>query len=111
MKFLLLITAVTALSGCMASSLESQRPIFAAHSSKDVDTLNRCLAPKWVELRSSSTSIPTVGGYKIIASDDIFGALSIVHIDKAAQGGSDVKVYAVAKGWNDHWGSAARSCI
>ncbi|WP_284973961.1 hypothetical protein [Atlantibacter hermannii] len=111
MKYLFLITTVIALSGCMASSLESQRPIFSAHSNKDVDTLNRCLAPKWVELRSSSTSIPTERGYKIIASDDIFGALSIAHIEKAVQGGSDVKVYAVAKGWNDHWGTAARSCI
>lgn len=111
MKNILLIFTIMTLSGCMASSLESQQPIYSAHSSKNVDVINRCLAPKWVELRSSSTSIPTESGYKIVASDDIFGALSIVHINKAPQGGSDINVYAVAKGWNDHWGSAARACI
>lgn len=99
------------LAGCMASSLESQSPIFSGHSEKSADALNRCIAPKWIELRSSSTSIPTETGYKIIASDDIFGALSIVKVDESATGGSDVKVYAVARGINDHWATAARACM
>lgn len=99
------------LAGCSVNSLESQTPIFFEHSNKSTDEVNRCLAPKWLELRSSSSSIPTESGYKITASDDIFGALSVVTIDKSASGGSDVKVYAVAKGWNDHWAKAARSCI
>ncbi len=99
------------LSGCMASSLESQAPIYSGHSNKSVDATNRCLAPKWVELRSSATSIPTESGYKLIASDDIFGALSIAKIDTNPAGGSDVTVYAVARGFNDHWATAARSCI
>ncbi len=111
MKKILLALAIVGLSGCMASSLESQKPIYEGHSQKDADALNRCLAPKWVELRPSSSSIPTETGYKITASDDIFGALAIANVDKDNSGGSNVSVYAVAKGWNDHWGNAARSCM
>lgn len=107
----LLFTLVIALAGCSVNSLESQKPIFSEHTSKSTDQVNKCLAPKWVELRSSSSSIPTESGYKITASDDIFGALSVVNIDKSQNGGSDIKVYAVAKGWNDHWAMAARSCL
>lgn len=99
------------LSGCMASSLENQKPVYEGRTSKSIDEVNRCLSPKWVELKPSSSSIPTAEGYKIIASDDIFGALAIAKIGKNSSGGSDVSVYAVAKGWNDHWGSAARSCM
>jgi hypothetical protein len=40
----------------------------------------------------------------------IFSVLSVVY-DKSINGGSDVKVYAVAKGWNDHWANAARACL
>ncbi|HDR2402466.1 hypothetical protein [Enterobacter sp. KB-280D8] len=109
-KFILALGIISA-AGCSVSSLESQKPIFSGHSQKSVDQLNRCIAPKWVELRSSSTSIPTETGYKITASDDIFGALSVVNIDSSSSGGSDVKVYAVAKGWNDHWGKAVHSCL
>jgi len=105
------LALIFGLAGCSVSSLESQKPILSEHSAKNVDQVNRCLTPKWVELRSSSTSIPTESGYKITASDDIFGALSVVNIDKSINGGSDIKVYAVAKGWNDHWANAARSCI
>ncbi|EOI1327360.1 TPA: hypothetical protein ACIJOS_001847 [Citrobacter koseri] len=111
MKKICMALFVIGAVGCSVSSLESQGPIFSEHTTKTVDEVNRCLAPKWVELRSSSTSIPTESGYKITASDDIFGALSVVNIDKSPNGGSDVKVYAVAKGWNDHWASAARSCM
>lgn len=110
MKKILLVLAV-GLAGCSVNSLESQKPIFSQYTSKSPDQVNRCLAPKWLELRSSSSSIPTESGYKITASDDIFGALSIVNIDKAEKGGSDVKVFAVARGWNDHWATAARSCL
>jgi len=99
------------MSGCAVSSLESQKPIFTAHSLKTADALNRCVAPKWIELRSTSSSIPTESGYKIIASDDIFGALSVVNINESANGGSDIEVFAVARGFNDHWEKAASSCI
>lgn len=111
MKKLLIAFCVLVISGCMASSLESQNPIYTGHSNKDIDVLNRCLAPKWVELKPSSSSIPTETGYKITASDDMFGALAIAKIDKDTSGGSIVSVYAVAKGWNDHWSTAAKSCM
>lgn len=111
MKNLFLCLSILGVTGCSVTSLESQKPIFSEHTTKTVDEVNRCLAPKWVEMRSSSSSIPTETGYKITASDDIFGALSVVNIDKSANGGSDVKVFAVAKGWNDHWAAAARSCL
>ena len=111
MNKIILPVIFLSLVGCSVTSLEKKEPILSAHSKKSADEVNRCLAPKWVELRSSSSSIPTESGYKITASDDIFGALSIVNIDKAEKGGSDVKVFAVAKGWNDHWATAARSCL
>lgn len=111
MNKLILTFFIIGLSGCSVSSLENQKPIFSEHTTKSVDQVNRCLAPKWVELRSSSSSVPTEAGYKITASDDIFGALSVANIDKSKSGGSDVKVYAVAKGLNDHWATAARSCL
>ena len=111
MKKIILPIFIFLLMGCSVSSLEEQKPILSEHSTKTVDEVNRCLAPKWVELRSSSSSIHTESGYKITASDDIFGALSVVNIDKSATGGSDIKVYAVAKGWNDHWATPARSCL
>ncbi|MGQ7120066.1 hypothetical protein ACUN9Z_19790 [Escherichia sp. HC-CC4] len=111
MKKIILPIFIFMLMGCSVTSLEEQKPILAEHSVKSADDINRCLAPKWVELRSSSSSIPTESGYKITASDDIFGALSVVNIDKSKNGGSDVKVYAVAKGLNDHWATAARSCL
>ncbi|EMC7879036.1 hypothetical protein VLI38_004750 [Enterobacter roggenkampii] len=111
MKKIILSIFIFLQMGCSVSSLEEQKPILSEHSTKTVDEVNRCLAPKWVELRYSSSSIPTESGYKITASDDIFGALSVVNIDKSEAGGSDVKVFAVAKGWNDHWATAARSCL
>lgn len=111
MKKMLLSMFIFMLMGCSVSSLEEQKPILSEHSTKTVDEVNRCLSPKWVELRSSSSSIPTESGYKITASDDIFGALSVVNIDKSEEGGSEIKVYAVAKGLNDHWATAARSCL
>lgn len=111
LKKLLSLIFYALLTACSTGSLEAQKPIFEMHTDKDIDTVNRCIAPKWLELRASSTSIPTASGYKITASDDIFGALSIVNIDKSSGSGSDVKVYAVARGWNDHWANAAKSCM
>ena len=111
MKKITLLILIVGLIGCSVSSLEKQKPILSEHTTKTIDEVNRCLAQKWVELRSSSSSIPTESGYKITASDDIFGALSVVNIDKSINGGSDVKVFAVAKGWNDHWANAARNCL
>ena len=111
MKTKFSIVLCLALTACSTSSLESKVPVFSGYTQKDIDSVNRCLAPKWVELRSSSSSIPTETGYKIIASDDIFGAISTATVDKSKNGGSDVKVYALSKGWNDPWGNAARSCL
>lgn len=111
MKTYLSIAVCLVLTACSTASLESQSPVFSGHTARDIDSVNRCLAPKWVELRPSSSSIPTENGFKITASDDIFGALSIATIDKSKNGGSDVKVFAVARGWNDHWATAARSCL
>lgn len=111
MRVYFAIAMCLSLTACSSASLESQQPVFSGHTQKDIDMVNRCLAPKWVELRPSSSSIPTETGYKITATDDMFGALSIVTIDKSKSGGSDVKVFAVARGWNDHWATAARMCM
>ncbi|MCZ7836030.1 hypothetical protein [Atlantibacter hermannii] len=109
-NFLLALLAL-GLTGCSTSSLEKDSPIFAGHSSKSPDEFNKCLAPKWVALKASSASIPTSTGFQISSSDEWFGAVSLVKIDKASDGGSNIKVYALSKGWNDPWGSAARSCL
>lgn len=111
MKKTALILSVLLLSGCMVSSLESQEPIYSGHSKKSVNEINKCLAPKWVELRPSSSIIPTESGYKIIASDDLLGTVSIAKIEADENDSSNVIVYAISKGWNDPWGNAARSCI
>jgi len=111
MKILLLITLLFGISGCSTTNLANEAPIFAGHSSKSPDEMNRCLSPKWVALKASSTSVPTKDGYQISSSDEWMGAVSLVKIGKAANGGSDIKVYALSKGWNDPWGSAARSCL
>lgn len=111
MKKLLISLCLVGLAGCSTTGLESGEPIFAGHSLKSPDEINKCLAPKWVVLKASSTSIPTENGYQISSSDDWFGAVSLVKIEKATGGGSNVKVYALSKGWNDPWGNAARTCI
>ena len=59
MKKIILPIFIFLLMGCSVSALEEQKPILSEHSTKTVDEVNRCLAPKWVELRSSSSSIPT----------------------------------------------------
>lgn len=111
MKRLFITALAFVLAGCSTTGLESGKPIFTGHSLKSPEQINKCLAPKWVALRSSSTSIPTDIGYQISSSDDWFGALSLVTIKNSATNGSDVKVYAAAKGWNDPWGEATRSCM
>ncbi|EMM5415358.1 hypothetical protein RVW32_000812 [Citrobacter amalonaticus] len=111
MKKLAFTLFIFLLSGCSTTGLEQDDPIYSGHSTKSPDELNKCIAPKWVALKASSTSIPTDNGYQISSSDDWFGAVSLVKIEKSASGGSTVKVYALSKGWNDPWGNAARSCM
>lgn len=111
MKKIILILSAIALSGCMADSLEKQAPIYQGHSAKNVDQLNRCITPKWQDLKPSTNSAPTENGYRVLSSEDIFGALAIARIEPSINGGADVKVYAVARGFNDHWASAVRSCM
>ncbi|CDQ13868.1 hypothetical protein NUBL22007_39290 [Klebsiella pneumoniae] len=111
MKKTALLFSMFMLSGCMASSLESQEPIYSGNSQKSIDKISKCLAPKWVELRPSSSVIPTETGYKIVASDDLLGTVSIAKIEPSKEGGSNVHVYAISKGWNDPWGKAAKSCM
>ena len=62
-------------------------------------------------MNPSSSSIPIEFGYKIVATKGLLGVLSIAKIESNSKGGSDVNVYAVARGWNDHWEVAARSCM
>ncbi|MBD1229268.1 hypothetical protein [Xenorhabdus griffiniae] len=111
MKKLLFIVFSFISVGCTTTSLESQDPIYAGETTKSAEQVNKCLAPKWIELRASSNSIPTGTGYKLVSSDDIFGALSVAVINEKGGGGSTVKVYAASKGTNDPWGNAARQCM
>lgn len=111
MKKLLISFALVGLAGCSTTGLEERQPIYIGHSSKSPETMNKCLAPKWVALKTTSTSVPTDTGYQISSSDEWMGAVSLVKIDKTEDGGSDLKVYALSKGWNDPWGKAARSCF
>lgn len=111
MKKILLVLVIVGLYGCSTTGLEKDDPIYVGHSKKSPDEINKCLAPKWVALKASSTSVPTEAGYQVSSSDDWFGAVSLAKIDKSTDGGSDVKVFVLSKGWNDPWGSAARACM
>ena len=111
MKKIIVLFSALALAGCMADSLETQIPIYEGHSTKSTDQLNRCITPKWQELKPTTNSAPTETGYRVLSSEDLFGALAIARIDTSNNGGSDVKVYAVARGFNDHWATAVRSCM
>lgn len=111
MKRILLVLACLILSSCSTVDLEKNQPIFSGHTVKSPDSFNKCLAPKWVALKSSSTSVPTENGYQISSSDDWMGSVSLVKIEHSKDGGSDITVYALSKGWNDPWGSTARKCI
>lgn len=111
MKNLLIIFSLLLLAGCSTTGLEKDEPIYKGHSNKTPDELNKCLAPKWVALKPSSSSVPTDNGYQITSSDEWFGAISLVKIERSLDRGTDVKVYALSKGWNDPWGNAARSCM
>lgn len=111
MKRTIIALLAVSLSGCSASSLQKDEPIYDGHSSKDAKQLDKCLAPKWQELHPQATSIETETGYRISAADDLFGTLSMANINDNPSGGADVKVYAVSKGIGDPWGKATRSCL
>lgn len=111
MRNIVLIFLITVISGCSVGSLELEKPIYEGHTDKNSDDYNKCLMPKWIDLWPTSSNIPTNRGYKIISADNIFGAYAIVKIEKAENGGSDITVYAARKGWTDHWGKTARSCM
>lgn len=111
MKKIVYLALIIGLTGCMASSLENQEPIYSGTSEKSAEQLNRCIAPKWQDLKPSTTSVPTESGYRVLSSEDIFGAVAIARIEPNSNSGSEVKVYAVARGWNDHWATSVRSCM
>jgi hypothetical protein len=111
MKKKILGLVILGLTGCSASTLEKQGPIFSGSSLKAASQLNKCLTPKWQDLHPQATSIETEDGYKISAADDLFGVLSMAIIHDKGASGSDVKVYAASKGIGDPWGSAAKSCL
>lgn len=111
MKKLLLALCALGLTGCSTTGLEEGQPIFEGHTKKTPDEMNKCLAPKWIALKPSSVSVPTDNGFQISSSDEWLGAVSLVKIERSSSGGSDVKVYALSKGWNDPWGNVARTCM
>lgn len=111
MKKIVLGIIAVGLVGCSSSSLQKQDPIFIGHSEKTPSQINKCLAPKWQDLHPQATSIETEYGYKISASDDLFGVLSMALLNKDSNNGTDIKVYAASKGIGDPWGSAARACL
>lgn len=111
MKRAILFISLLGLFGCSASSLQEESPIYSGHSLKSASQINKCLSPKWQDLHPQATSIEIEAGYRISASDDLFGVLSMAIIEGNPKGGADVKVYAASKGIGDPWGKAARSCI
>ncbi|EMO1985097.1 TPA: hypothetical protein R4041_005460 [Citrobacter freundii] len=111
MKKTILFVSLLGLFGCSASSLQKGEPVFSGHSSKSPHQINKCLAPKWQDLHPQANSIETETGYKISASDDLFGVLSMALIDNDNAGGSYVNVYAANKGIGNPWGNAAKSCL
>jgi len=105
----LLITVM--LAGCTTAGLQAGAPSFSGSSQKSPQSLARCLAPKWQELNSSTSSIETDTGYKIAVSSLFAGTIAIAAIDGNGSG-SNVKVFlssdwAGTQGWKD----TAKTCI
>ncbi|WP_262240932.1 lipoprotein [Serratia liquefaciens] len=108
-KIILAIAATAILSGCTTGQLENQKPIFNGHSKKTPQQYSKCLAPKWQAINSTASAIETETGYQIVTQG--LGALSLVKIDLDVAGGSNVKVYAVSRGFNNLWERDAQMCL
>jgi len=111
MRTILTILALISLAGCSTAGLEKDQPVYYGQSAKTPQEFARCLAPKWQEFNSSTSSIETERGYRIAASAAFTGTVALAVVDKAS-GGSDVRVFlpvdwAGTKGWKD----TARTCI
>ncbi|WLG43223.1 hypothetical protein [Pseudomonas sp. FP1740] len=100
-----------ALTGCTTSGLEKDQPAYSGQSAKTPQQLVRCLAPKWQDFNSSTSSVETETGYKIAASAMYTGTVALAIIDESSAG-STVRVFlpmdwAGTQGWKD----AAKTCI
>ncbi|KJZ38936.1 hypothetical protein [Pseudomonas fluorescens] len=103
--------ALIALAGCTTAGLEQDTPVFSGLSQKTPQQFSRCLAPKWQEFNSSTSSIETDSGYKIAASAPFNGIVALAVVDKTSVG-SSVRVFlpmdwAGTRGWKD----TAKTCI
>lgn len=99
------------LAGCTTAGLEKDQPVFSGQSEKTPQQFSRCLAPKWQEFNSSTSSIETETGYKIAASAPFNGIVALAVVDKTSDG-SSVRVFlpmdwAGTRGWKD----TAKACI
>lgn len=111
MRKTLAAIALIALVGCTTSGLQQDAPAYAGVSNKSPQSLARCLAPKWQEFNSSTSSVETETGYKIAASAMYTGTVALAVINKAGDG-SSVNVFlpmdwAGTRGWKE----AAQACI
>jgi hypothetical protein len=111
MRKILTAMALIALAGCSTTGLERGQPAFAGQSDKTPQEFSRCLAPKWQEFNSSTSSVETERGYKIAASSAFSGAVALAIVDRASSG-SSVRVFlpmdwAGTSGWKD----SAKTCI
>lgn len=108
-KLLLAFAAITLLLGCSTGQLEKQTPIFSSYSMKTPQEYSKCLAPKWQAINSTASSIETEYGYQVVVQG--LGAHTLAKIESNDAGGSNIKVFAVAKGIGNPFGSAAKDCI
>lgn len=110
MRNVLAALMALALVGCTTTGLQESAPAYSGTSQKSPQSLARCLAPKWQELNSSTSSIETESGYKIAVSSLFAGTIALAKIE-GGPSGSSVKVFLPAdwagtQGWKD----AAKSC-
>lgn len=111
MRKILTVLIFITLAGCTTSGLEKDQPAFSGQSSKTTQQLAQCIGPKWQEFNSSTSSIETELGYKIVASAPFNGVVALAVIDQASAG-SSVRIFlpmdwAGTRGWKD----AAKACI
>ncbi|MBC3213872.1 lipoprotein [Serratia fonticola] len=108
-KLLLALAATALLSGCSTGQLEKQTPIFSSHSMKTPQEYSKCLAPKWQAINSTASSIETEYGYQLVVQG--LGAHTLAKIENDGNGGANIKVFAVAKGFGNPFGNSAKDCI
>lgn len=103
--------ALIALAGCTTSGLEKDQPSLAAQSEKSPQQFAKCLAPKWLDLNASTSSVETESGYKIAASAMYTGVVALAVIDKASTG-SSVRIF-LPMDWAgaSRWKDTAKACI